>query len=122
MRRDSWRPVLRSRRAGHRTQLTEQLQRLRVRRSRRLIEPAERRGIGDPGGSELQRDRREIRLEDLGRRMRHEVMLLVLRPEPIADARRDATSATAPLIRGRLGYTHRLQPRHARARREPWDA
>ena len=78
--------------------------------------------IIDAGGRELERERREIRLENLGRSCARRVVLLVLGPEAITDARRDATRAAAPLIRRRLRHAHGLEARHAGARRESWDA
>src|SRR5690242_21788846 len=101
-------------------QLDEQLTRLRGRRRGRWIEPAQLEWVGDAGDREVEGEWREVRLEDFRCRPRDELGLLDLRPQTIARARRETAGATAALLGGRPIDAHRLEARHAGARREAW--
>jgi hypothetical protein len=113
---------LRPARSRERPKLDQELARLRERGGGRLVQPPQRSRVGNAPGCELECHRREIRLEDLGRRMRHQVMVLVLGPQPIADPRGDAARTTTTLIGGRLRDADGFEPSHARAWRESRDA
>ncbi len=65
----------------------------------RRVEPGEFVGFGAPG-REVEGERREVGVEDLGRREGDEGGVLGARPEPVAHARRGAAGA-APALVGR---------------------
>ena len=79
----------------------------------------------DAPRGEFERERGEVRREDLGRRVRGDVGLHGRRPEPVADARPEPPRPTAPLIGRGVRDADRFQPRHpavrieARRPREP---
>jgi len=91
---------------------------VRVGRGRGRVEPDQLRRVGDAGRRQLERQRGEVGGEDLGRVVRQEVVLLVLRPEADADAGAQAAGAAAPLVGRGARDAHRLQPRHPAARGE----
>ena len=64
----------------------------------RRIEPGELRGFGDTGHREVERERGQVGVQNLGRRLLEQMRRLVLRPETIADARRRSAGAPAALI------------------------
>ncbi len=102
-----------------RPQLPEQRSRLGQRGGGRGVKPPERRRVGDPGGRQLQRERRQVGLEDLGGIPRQEVGVLPLGPEPVADARGRPPGAPPPLVGRRPGDPDGREPRHAVPGREP---
>ena len=67
---------------------------------RRRIEPAQRLGIPCAPARQLQRQRREIGVQDLRRRERCQSRLGALAPCPVADTRCQAPGTTLALIRG----------------------
>ena len=71
-----------------------------------------------PHKRQLERERREVGVQDLGRREGQQAALLLLGPQAIADAGLEAAGAAAALVGGGLADAHGLEPRHARARRE----
>ena len=74
---------------------------------RRRVEPGERRGIGASPARELERQRREVGLEDFGGRLRQQRVVRRLAPEPVADAGRGAARAAAALLGRRAGDARR---------------
>src|SRR5206468_4793134 len=64
----------------------EELPRLRERGARRRVEPAQLERIDDSGGGQLEREGREIRLENLRRHSRYQGRVLALRPPAVAHA------------------------------------
>ena len=84
-----------------RPETLEQLPGARELRRGRRVEPAKRRGLPHAPAGELQRERREIGVDDLGRRVGREARVGTLAPRPVADARLEAPGAAAALIRGR---------------------
>ncbi len=114
------RPPVRRRDAGgvYGVQLDQQLAGLGERRGGRRIEPGELRGFGHAGHREIERERGQVGVQNLGRRLLEQMSGLVLRPETVADARRRSAGAPATLIGRRSRDTHRLEPRHPGARRE----
>src|SRR6476619_3057539 len=103
-------------------QLAQELARLAERGRRRRIEPAQLERVADTRDGQLESERREIGLENFGRGPRHQLSLLDLGPQAIADARRESAGAAAALFSGSAIHPHRLQSRHSRARREARDA
>ncbi len=99
-------------------QLDQQLSRLRERRRRRRVEPGELRGLGDTSHREVERERGQVGVQNLGRRLLEQVGGLVLRPETVADSRRGSAGAPTTLIGRGSRDAYRLEPRHPRARRE----
>ncbi len=84
---------------------------------RRRIEPRQLGGVAHPVQREVERQAAQVGIEDLGSRCRNQAGLL--RGAPAADrhARRRAARASATLVRRRPGDPHRLESRHAGARR-----
>jgi hypothetical protein len=78
----------------------EQLARTRELCHGRRIEPAQRRGLPHAPAGELQCQRREIGVDDLGRRERGEGRVGTLTPRAVADTRLEPSGAAATLIRG----------------------
>ncbi|HVX87644.1 MAG TPA: hypothetical protein VG940_01865 [Gemmatimonadales bacterium] len=95
----------------------EELHRLGVGRGGRGVEPGELIGTGTLH-REIQRQRRQVGFEDLGRAARHEPPLFILVPAPVADPGRQAARAAAALVRTRAGDAHGGEAGHPDARRE----
>jgi hypothetical protein len=85
---------------GERAELAQQLAGLGERRRGRRIEQPERGRIGHAPGGEVERERREVGLEDLGRRGRLEAALVLQAPQPQAQARPEPAGAAAALVGG----------------------
>jgi len=100
------------------TQPLQQVLRLFEMSPWRRIQPGERGGIGAAPAGELECERREVRFEDLRRRLGRQCALLGLAPEAVAHTGRRATRAAATLVRGGGGDAAGLQPIHARVRIE----
>ena len=75
-------------------------------------------GVARAPQRQFERQRRQVGVEDLGRREGQQAALRLLGPQAIADAGFEAAGAAAALVGRGLAHPHRLQPRHARARRE----
>ena len=90
----------------------------RQRRRRWGREPGQARGIGHAPGREFEGERREIGVENFRRRKGQQPALSFLGPQPVAHAGLEAAGAAAALVGRGLAHPHRLQPRHAGARRE----
>ena len=105
-----------------RTEPREQLPGLRERRRRRLVQPPQlRRALNAPGG-ELERQRREIRLQNLGVPVRR-ALPPARAPSRAGSTHRGRARPARPAAGRPMPATrHRLEPRHPRARREPWHA
>ena len=82
--------------------------------ARRRIEPAERRRVGRAPAGQFERQRRQVGVDDLGRRLRRQRRVRGLRPQAITDARRGAAGAAAALVgrgaRDRARSASRLMP------------
>ena len=104
--RRSEQPLLaaRARGAAQRAQLQQKRSRLLECSGRRRGEPREAEDVGLAHASspccELQRQWREVGVENLGTRLRREARLLALAPQAVGDARGDAAGASRAL-RGR---------------------
>src|SRR5690606_15993165 len=72
----------------------------------------------DAPARELERERREIRGQDLGRRDRREAALRRVAPCAIADAGRGASGAALALLGGRARHALRLEAAHTGRRIE----
>ncbi len=79
-------------------QLDQQLASLGERRGRRRVEPGELRGFVHTGHREVERERGQVGVQNLGRRLLEQMRRLVLRPETIADPRRRSAGAPTALI------------------------
>ncbi|MNW48717.1 hypothetical protein D3C74_260960 [compost metagenome] len=101
-----------------RVQLAQQLDGARVRRRRRRVEPRQLVRSGGAPRRQLQRERREVRLEHLRRRPRRQQAVLRLAPEAVAHAGRRSPGTPPPLVGGVAGRARRHEPAHAGARRE----
>ncbi len=101
-----------------RLQAPQQIARLREMRGRRRVEPAQGARIGGAPDAELERERREVRVQDLGFGPRVQRELRALRPEAVANARRQAAGAAAALIRRGLRYFRGDEPAHPGCRIE----
>ena len=101
-----------------RIERAQQVARLRERCSRRRIEPAQAAWIDDTPLGQVERDRREIRFENLRRGVRGQRSVLTLRPQAIAHARAETAGTAASLIGGRARDPHSLQAAHSSCRIE----
>jgi hypothetical protein len=99
-------------------ELGQHLDRLRERGRRRWIEPRELERVGDAGRGEIECQRRQVGVQDFGRRLIEKVQRLVLVPEAIAHTGCQAAGASAPLIGRRLRHAYGVEPRHADRGRE----
>ena len=86
----------------HRAQASQEIACLRERRRGRRIEPAQAPGIRRAPAGELERERCEVRMQDLGRRLCDERRLHALGPQAVADPGTQTTGAAAPLVGGGL--------------------
>ncbi len=84
----------------------------------RRVQPAQRPGITCTPARQLQRQRREVGVGNLGRRERCQSRLGTLAPRPVADTRRQAAGTALALIRGGARDALGLQAAHARDRIE----
>ena len=110
VRRDRARPI-------ERAEIEQQRARRGERGSGRRRQPGQG-GVARAPQRQLERQRRQVGVEDLGRREGQQAALRLLGPQAKADAGFEAAGAAAALVGRGLAHPHRLQPRHARARRE----
>ena len=75
----------------------------------RHIQPAELCGIGNARISQLQRETRQISIDDLRTRGRKKAMLLVHVPQPVACTRCRTPGTPAPLVGRRTTHAYRVQ-------------
>ena len=75
-------------------------------------------GVAGAPQRQFERQRRQVGVEDFGRREGQQAALRLLGPQAKAHAGFEAAGAAAALVGRRLAHPHRLQPRHARAWRE----
>lgn len=83
-----------------RPELPQERARLRERAGGRWIEPAQRRWIGNTGSSEIERERGQIGLEDLGLGRREQLRVLLSLPKAITDSG-SHSPGPAPTLIGR---------------------
>ena len=93
-----------------RPEIGEELSRLRERGARRRIEELEPRRIGDAPGGAIEKQTREIGVEDFGRREGWKRGRRGVLPQPIANSGADPAGAPASLIGGSARDAHRLEP------------
>ena len=105
-----------------RAQVGKECATLRERTGRRRIEPAQRGRLGHAGTGEFERERGEVRFEDLRHRAHRQRRLVALAPEPDAEARGDAARAAASLVGRCLRHARGLESCHAAPRRETRNA
>ena len=100
-------------------QLDQQLARLGERCRGRRVEPGELRGLGDACHREVERERSQVGVQNLGRRLLEQMGGLVLRPKTVADARRRfgrrAHDADRPRISRRVPSRAGSSPCEARS-------
>ena len=101
-----------------RPQACEQVARARQLRRRRRVEPAQRRRVPRAPAGELQRERRQIRIEDLRRRVGGERGVRTLAPGAVAHPGLRAAGAPLALLGGRARDALGLQAPHAGGRIE----
>src|SRR5690606_17946469 len=97
----------------------QEIARLGERRSRRKIEPTQHARVAYAPVRQLDRGRREIRFDDLGRRLRGERRMLAFGPKAVAHAGGDAPGAATPLVCGSSRDANGLESTHARRWIEP---
>ena len=96
----------------------QQFARLRQHRRGRGINPGQARGIRAAPQRQVERQRREIRLADLGGRECGEARMRTLAPQPVTAPGRGAAGATGALVSGRARDARDFQPAHAGRRIE----
>src|SRR5205823_13342291 len=95
-----------------------ELARLRERRSRGCVEPAQGSYVGNARNRKLERERCEVCFENLRCAARHQLALFRFRPDTVTDAGSNASGAPAALLRWRGVDANGLETCHARTRRE----
>ena len=96
-----------------RLETRQQVACLGERREWRRVEPGERARVAGAPAGELERERREVGLENLRGRVRQQRRVRRLAPQPVADARRGTAGTAAALVGRRARDAQGLEPPHA---------
>ena len=95
------------------TEPTQQVSRTVEHRRGRGIQPGQGRGLIGAPLRKIEGERREVGLDDLGRRLRREAALRAFAPQPVAGALGDAACAARALVGGGARDSPGLQAAHA---------